>query len=70
MTPHIMPRAHAHRTVEAFDFDFTVAAPPLRFGSFRVVAGGNDCSDFTIDLSGLVTVQPTGGWQMFATISV
>ncbi|CAN0416063.1 unnamed protein product, partial [Ascophyllum nodosum] len=56
--------------VEAFDFDFTVAAPPLRFGSFRVVAGGNDCSDFTIDLSGLVTVQPTGGWQMFATISV
>ena len=51
MTPHIMPRAHAHRTVEVFDFDFTVAAPPLRIGSFRVVAGGNDCSDFTIDLT-------------------
>ncbi|CAN0416089.1 unnamed protein product [Ascophyllum nodosum] len=37
--------------VEVFNFDFTVAAPPLRIGSFRVVAGGNDCSDFTIDLT-------------------
>ncbi|CAN0428874.1 unnamed protein product [Ascophyllum nodosum] len=29
--------------VDAFDFDFVVAAPSGRFGSFRVVAGGNDC---------------------------
>ena len=65
-----MPRLHVYRTVDAFDFDFVVAAPPKRFGSFRVVAGGNDCSDFTIDLSGLVTVEPTGGWDVFVTISV
>ena len=70
MILHIMPRAHAYRTVDAFDFDFIVAAPPTQFGSFRVVAGGNDCSDFTIDLSGPVTVEPTGGWATFATISV
>ena len=56
--------------VDSFDFDFVVAAPPGQSGSFRIVTGGSGCSDFTIDLSGLVTVGSTGGWCVFKTISV
>ncbi|CAN0483912.1 unnamed protein product [Laminaria digitata] len=39
-------------------------------GSFRVVAGGTGCDDFTTDLSGLVEVPSTGGWNSYASLSV
>ena len=47
-----------------------MAAPSGLFGFFRLVAGGSDCSDYTVDLSGLVTVESTGGWRVFETLSM
>lgn len=52
--------------VEAFDFDFMVSAPPGLSGSFRIVTGGTGCVDYTADLSGLVSVPSTGGWDVFS----
>lgn len=56
--------------MDAFDFEVLVAAPGDLGGSFRVVAGGSDCNDYTVDLSGLVTVTATGGWDAFETLSL
>ncbi|CAM9423714.1 unnamed protein product [Ectocarpus sp. 8 AP-2014] len=49
-----------------------VEAPPAyhNSGSFHVVTGGTGCDDFTTDLSGLVTVPSTGGWESFASLSM
>ncbi|CAM9234020.1 unnamed protein product [Sphacelaria rigidula] len=50
-------------------FDFSVASPGVSPpGSFRVVAGGTDCTDYDTDLTGLVEVPFTGGWREFATM--
>lgn len=47
-----------------------VTAPIDDAGSFRIVAGGTGCDDYTNDLSGLVTVPATGGWANFESLSV
>lgn len=41
-------------------------------GSFRVVAGDSDstCTDFEVDLTGVVEVPSTGGWSDFSTMEV
>lgn len=52
------------RAVEAFDLSFVVAAPGGLAGSLRLVTDG-DCSDYRTDLSGLVSVGSTGGWDVF-----
>lgn len=82
--PHgaLIPRSHfrapsvptclgpfALSSASAFDFDFRVAAPGELGGAFRIVAGGTGCTDYTIDLSGLVTVPSTGGWGTFTSLS-
>ena len=36
----------------------------------RVIAGGTGCDDYTTDLSGLVTVPSTGGWEEFEPLLV
>lgn len=58
----------AYYAAAAFDFKFHVAAPWAfhNAGSFRVVAGGTGCDNYTTDLSGLVVVPSTGGWGSFA----
>ena len=63
---------HAPSTVSAIDFTFQVATIPQYHdsGSFRVVTGGRGCDDYTIDLSGLVTVPSTGDWGTFSSIEV
>ena len=53
-------------TADAFDFSFQVASPPGVSGSLRVVSGGTGCDDYETDLSGLVSVESTGGWDLFA----
>eukprot|EP00752_Nemacystus_decipiens_P007462 g6667.t1 len=60
------------KSVSAFDFNFHVAAPSAfdDAGSFRIVAGGTGCHDYTADLSGLVTVPSTGGWGNFASLPI
>lgn len=55
---------------EAYDFNFVVAAAPGRNPSLRVVAGGSDCTDYDKDLSGLVEIPSTAGWDDYQTISV
>lgn len=55
--------------VAAFKFSFRVAAPKKDPGSFRIVAGGKACDDYTTDLSGLVSV-PTAGWSTFQDVQV
>ncbi|CAM9774374.1 unnamed protein product, partial [Laminaria digitata] len=55
--------------VDAFRFNFLVASPAGNSGSFHVVTGGTGCDDYTTDLSGLVEVQPTGGWGIFASLT-
>lgn len=64
--PYCLPLPAA---VTAFNFSFRVAAPKKNSGSFRVVAGGKACNDYTTDLSGLVTA-PTAGWSKFQDVKV
>lgn len=66
----MFPRPQLESTVDSFEFDFMVTAPIADAGSFRVVAGGTGCDDYTNDLSGLVTVPATGGWTNFESLSV
>eukprot|EP00903_Cladosiphon_okamuranus_P008293 g7980.t1 len=60
------------KAASAFDFTFQVATIPEfdGVGSFHVVTGGTGCDDYTIDLTGLVTVPSTGGWGTFSSIEV
>lgn len=53
--------------VAAFDFVFKVAAPGSS-GMLQVVSGGG-CEDYTIDLSGPVSVDATGGWSTYVSQS-
>lgn len=57
-------------TVEAFDFKFRVSAPAASAGSFRLVSGGTGCLDYVTDLSGLVQVASTGGYNNYEEQSV
>lgn len=57
-------------TVDSLEFAFLVTAPIENAGSFRVVTGGTGCDDYTNDLSGLVAVPSTGGWDNFAYLTV
>eukprot|EP00903_Cladosiphon_okamuranus_P021661 g19915.t1 len=55
--------------VDSFDFEFVVASPAGFAGSFQVVGGGTGCSDYEIDLSGVIEITPTGNWNKFETQS-
>lgn len=68
MTGLPSPHPPAVFAVEWFDFAFQVASPPGVSGSLRVVSGGTGCDDYDTDLSGLVTVESTGGWALFAPL--
>lgn len=50
-------------------FSFRVASSD-GLGSFRVVSGGNGCDDYATDLSGIVSVPPTGGNMRFINLEV
>lgn len=72
LTLHCPPApscANYKSTVDSFEFAFLVTAPIENAGSFRVVTGGTGCDDYTSDLSGLVTVPSTGGWDNFVYLS-
>lgn len=55
--------------VDSFNFDFVVSSAQTT-GSFRIVSGGTGCDDFKTDLSGVVAVPNTGGWQNYQTLTV
>lgn len=60
-------------TALAVTFSFSAASPfvnQAELGTFRVVAGGTDCDDYTQDLSGLVTAPGTGGWGNFEPVEM
>ncbi|CAM9461480.1 unnamed protein product, partial [Laminaria digitata] len=40
---------------------------PSGSGTFRLVSGGTDCDDYTADLTGLVHVDNTGGYDKYST---
>ena len=55
--------------VDSFNFNFVVSSG-LTTGSFRIAAGGNGGNDFATDLTGVVTVPYTGGWQKYENLAV
>lgn len=56
-------------SVDQFYFNFAVASNETT-GSFRIVSGGDGCDDYDTDLSGVVTVPNTGGWEDFDDLAV
>lgn len=68
----LLPMLTLVSSASSFDFKFNVATIDdfHNSGSFRVVTGGTGCDDYTVDLSGLVTVPSTGGWGTFTSLPV
>lgn len=57
-------------TVGPVVFSFRVASPETDTGKFRVVAGGEGCDNYAIDLSGEVVVPFTGAWDTFEELEM
>ncbi|CAM9289448.1 unnamed protein product, partial [Laminaria digitata] len=55
--------------VDDFEFIFRVASGTA-LGSFLVVSGGTGCDDYTVDLSGVVSVPNTGAYNIYQDLEV
>lgn len=55
--------------VDVSFFNFKVSSDQST-GSFHLVSGGTGCDDYTTDLSGVVAVPDTGGWQEYINMAV
>lgn len=50
-------------------FNFRVSSVQST-GSFRLVSGGTGCVDYTTDISGVVAVPKTRGFQIYMNLAV
>ncbi|CAM9216242.1 unnamed protein product [Ascophyllum nodosum] len=57
------------QALDPFAFSFEVAAPASS-GQLQIVASGTDCDNYDTDLSGVVTVPSTGGWNVFESLDI